>query len=92
MANRNNRILVPEAREGLNKLKGQVMAEKGYPAAKEHPEQAKYEVADDLGVPLNKGYNGDMQAKNAGKVGGNIGGQMVREMIQMAEQNLNKKR
>lgn len=85
MANRNNRILVPEAREGLNKLKGQVIAEKGYTVDKSNPDKAKYEVARDLRIPLKKGYNGDIKAKNAGKVGGNIGGQMVREMIQMAE-------
>lgn len=91
MAKQNHRILVPEARHDLNKLKGKVMAEQGYTSAGNDPEQAKYEVADDLGVPLKHGYNGDMKAKEAGKVGGNIGGQMVREMIQMAEQNNNKK-
>lgn len=83
MPNQNNRILVPEAREELDELKGRVMAKQG--------QDNKYEVADELGVPMKKGYNGDMKAKDAGKVGGNIGGEMVREMIRMAEQNLNKK-
>lgn len=83
----NKQILVPDAREELNQLKGQVMAKKGYPDAKAHPEQAKYEMADDLEIPLKKGDNGDIKAKNAGKIGGNIGGQMVREMIQKAEQD-----
>ncbi|HEX7063509.1 MAG TPA: alpha/beta-type small acid-soluble spore protein [Bacillales bacterium] len=88
---RNNKILVPEAREELDELKGQVMARQGYKNSQNQPQNAKYEVADDLGIPLEKGYNGDMKAKDAGKIGGNIGGQMVREMIQMAEKKLDKK-
>lgn len=88
---RNNKILVPEAREELNNLKAQVLAKQGYPVNKDNPEQAKYEVAEDLNIPLNKGYNGDIKAKQAGEIGGNIGGQMVREMIQMAEQSLDQK-
>jgi hypothetical protein len=92
MAKRNNRILVPEARQGLNQLQDKVMAEKGYKADENNSDKTKYEMAKDLGIPLEKGYNGNIKAKQAGKVGGNIGGQMVREMIQMAEQNLNNKR
>jgi hypothetical protein len=91
MARNNNRILVPEARDELNQLKAQVMKKQGYSVDPNHPDQVKYEVADDLDVPLEKGYNGDIKAKEAGKVGGNIGGQMVREMIQMAERSLDKK-
>ncbi|HET7578039.1 MAG TPA: alpha/beta-type small acid-soluble spore protein [Bacillales bacterium] len=88
---RNNKILVPEAREELNNLKAQVLAKQGYPVDKANPEQAKYEVAEDHNIPLKKGYNGDIKAKQAGEIGGNIGGQMVREMIQMAEQSLDRK-
>ncbi len=43
----------------------------------------KYEVASEIGVTLNKGYNGDITASNAGKIGGN----MVRKMIMYAENN-----
>lgn len=50
----------------------------------------KFEVAQDLGIPLKKGYNGELTAKQAGKIGGNIGGSMVKEMVKMAEQHLNK--
>lgn len=52
----------------------------------------KFEVAQELGIPLRRGYNGDMRARDAGrlggKIGGKIGGQMVRRMIQLAEQQL----
>lgn len=32
----------------------------------------KYEIAKEVGVNLKQGYNGDLSAKDAGKVGGNI--------------------
>ena len=56
------------------------------PAAKDALNKFKYEVASEVGVNLKDGYNGDISAKDAGK----IGGQMVRKMIQQAEDNLTK--
>ncbi len=50
--------------------------------------KGKYEIANELGIPLNKGYNGNITASNAGKIGGAIGGNMVKEMVRMAEQQL----
>ena len=44
----------------------------------------KYEVASEVGVTLKDGYNGDISAKDAGKIGGN----MVRKMIQQVENNM----
>ena len=32
----------------------------------------KYEVAKEVGVNLKQGYNGDMAARDAGRIGGNI--------------------
>lgn len=32
----------------------------------------KYEIANQVGVNLKQGYNGDLAARDAGKVGGNI--------------------
>jgi small acid-soluble spore protein D (minor alpha/beta-type SASP) len=89
MAKRNNKLLVPEARPAMNQLKNKVVTDKGYQTNGD-PNQAKFEVAQDLGIPLKKGYNGELTAKQAGKIGGNIGGSMVKEMVKMAEQNLNK--
>jgi small acid-soluble spore protein D (minor alpha/beta-type SASP) len=80
---RRNKILVPEARQGLDQLKAKV-------SHTNDPSQAKYEIANEQGIPLNNGYNGNIRAKDAGKIGGKIGGNMVREMIKMAEQQLNK--
>jgi len=38
----------------------------------------------EVGVNLKNGYNGDISAKDAGRVGGN----MVRKMIQQAENQM----
>ena len=56
------------------------------PEAREALNKFKYEVASEVGVNLKDGYNGDISAKDAGK----IGGQMVRKMIQQAEDNMTK--
>lgn len=54
------------------------------PEAKEALEKFKYEVASEVGVNLKQGYNGDISSKDAGRVGGN----MVRKLIQQAENNM----
>lgn len=81
---RRNKILVPEARRGLDELKAKVVQSQS-------PENAKFEAAEEVGVPLKKGYNGQLTSEQAGKVGGRLGGSMVRELVKMAQQNLAKK-
>lgn len=51
------------------------------PEAKDSLNKFKYEVANEVGVTLKDGYNGNISARDAGKIGGN----MVRKMIQQAE-------
>jgi len=85
---RNNKILVPEARAGLNQLKAKVMESKGYTVNEAKPEDVKYEIANELGIPLSKGYNGKLTSEQAGKIGGPIGGNMVKEMIRMAQEQM----
>lgn len=58
--------------------------QKVVPEAREALEKFKYEVASEVGVNLKQGYNGDISAKDAGR----IGGQMVRKLIQQAENNM----
>lgn len=58
--------------------------QKVVPEAREALDKFKYEVASEVGVNLKQGYNGDLSSKDAGR----IGGQMVRKMIQQAENNL----
>ena len=40
--------------------------------SKTHFENIKYEIAKEVGVNLKQGYNGDLTAREAGKIGGNI--------------------
>ncbi len=54
------------------------------PEAQEALDRFKYEVANELGVPLKKGYNGDLTSKQ----NGSVGGYMVKKMIQDAEKRM----
>ena len=62
--NGRNKIMVPNAREAMNKF--------------------KMEAANEVGVDLKQGYNGDLTSRQAGSVGG----QMVKKMIESYEKNL----
>ena len=65
MSNSNSyKILVPNAREAMNKF--------------------KMEAANEVGVNLKQGYNGDLTSKQAGSVGG----QMVKKMIESYENGM----
>ena len=55
--NNSNRLVVPGAREAMDKF--------------------KMEAANEVGVNLKQGYNGDLTSKQAGSVGG----QMVKKMM-----------
>ena len=54
------------------------------PAAREAMDRFKMEAANEVGVTLKQGYNGDISSKQAGS----IGGQMVKKMIQSYENNM----
>lgn len=54
------------------------------PEAKDALEKFKMEAAGDVGVTLNQGYNGDLTARQAGS----IGGQMVKKMIEKYENDI----
>ena len=56
-----NSVIVPEAREALDRF--------------------KMEAANEMGINLKQGYNGDLTARQAGS----IGGQMVKKMIEAYE-------
>ena len=54
------------------------------PSAREALNKFKMEAANEVGVTLKQGYNGDLTSKQAGSVGG----QMVKKMIESYEKNL----
>ena len=55
------------------------------PEAKEALNKFKMEAANEVGVNLRNGYNGDIAAREAGSVGG----MMVKKMIENYKQGLN---
>ena len=63
-SNNSNKLVVPSAREAMNKF--------------------KMEAANEVGVTLKQGYNGDLTSKQAGSVGG----QMVKKMIESYENGM----
>ena len=54
------------------------------PEARQAMANMNQEVANELGINLNKGYNGNITAKDAG----NIGGNMVKKMIEAQERSM----
>jgi hypothetical protein len=54
------------------------------PAAREAMDKFKMEAANEVGVNLKQGYNGDLTSRQAGS----IGGQMVKKMIESYENGL----
>ena len=57
------------------------------PEARQAMANMKQEVANELGITLNNGYNGDITARNAGYIGGN----MVKKMIEAQEKQMSGK-
>ena len=54
------------------------------PEARAAMDKFKMESAQEVGVNLKEGYNGDLTSREAGSVGG----QMVKKMIESYEKNL----
>ena len=59
-------------------------SKKVVPEAKSALDKFKMEVANEVGVNLKEGYNGDITAKEAGS----IGGQMVKKMVEAYENSI----
>ena len=54
------------------------------PEARQAMYNMKHEVANELGITLNQGYNGNLSSKEAGQIGGN----MVKKMIEAQERQM----
>lgn len=54
------------------------------PEAKSALNRFKYEIANELGVPLTDGYNGNLTSKQ----NGSVGGYMVKKMIEAQERQM----
>jgi hypothetical protein len=65
-------------------MSNQTSSKVNVPEAREAMDKMKYEVASELGVPLKKGYNGDLTSAQNGYVGG----YMVKKMVEDYENKL----
>ena len=54
------------------------------PEARAALDNMKYEIARELGINYNQGYNGNLSSKDAGHIGGN----MVKKMIEAQERQM----
>lgn len=54
------------------------------PEAKSAMDRFKFEVANELGVPLTDGYNGNLTSRQ----NGSVGGYMVKKMIEAQERQM----
>lgn len=57
---------------------------KSNPQARAALDKFKYEVANEIGVNLKQGYNGDLTSKQAGS----IGGEMVKKLVSKAANDM----
>ena len=57
------------------------------PEARQAMNNMKQEVASELGITLNNGYNGNLSSRDAGS----IGGTMVKKMIEAQEKSMSGK-
>jgi len=64
--------------------KTQTSSRTAVPEARAALDQFKYEVANEIGVPLKQGYNGDLTSAQNGYVGG----YMVKKMIEAQERQM----
>ncbi|WP_028778178.1 alpha/beta-type small acid-soluble spore protein [Shimazuella kribbensis] len=81
--------LVPGSRAQLDNLQTKLISEElGKSFA--NKEEAKMELAKELGVPLKAGSNRDLRSEDAGKVGGAMGGRLVKELVAMSIKSLQK--
>ena len=89
-AGQNNARLNGERREvkaiwkGSFKMANNSNNQINVPEAREAMRNMKHEVANELGITLNQGYNGNISAKDAGHIGGN----MVKKMIEAQERQM----
>ena len=54
------------------------------PEARAALDNMKYEIARELGINFNQGYNGDLSCR----ANGNVGGYMVKRLIEQAERQM----
>ncbi len=81
---RNREKLQKSCKRRKTKMASRSSNRTAVPEAKGALDKFKYEVANELGVPLSEGYNGDLTSKQ----NGSVGGYMVKKMIEQQEKQM----
>jgi len=81
---RSNDEVTKSCKRRKNKMASRSTNRAAVPEAKGALDKFKYEVADELGVPLTDGYNGDLTSRQ----NGSVGGYMVKKMIEQQEKQM----
>jgi len=90
MARKKRNYAIPGIEQEMQSFKANIMKREGYEVNLQRPDDVKFEVAKELGVPLRSGDNGQLTTESVGQIGGKIGGTMVREMIRIAQEQIAK--
>src|SRR5687767_9404421 len=80
---RGRKLIIPESREALNHWQAKWLQEARGTKATD-PANLPREIAHQLRIPYHPHGNGEMTAKEAGKIGGIIGGQTVKKLIEIS--------
>ncbi|SFX72527.1 Small, acid-soluble spore protein, alpha/beta type [Thermoactinomyces sp. DSM 45891] len=92
MARKRKRLLVGSARSEVDRLQTDVLNRK-LGTAFTSREDLKVEIARQFDIPYqSKGSNRSMRAEDAGKMGGTMGGILVKELVRMSMETLSKNR
>lgn len=80
-ANQNQGAQAPQTQQNTNTSNTNRVS---VPEAKGALNNMKYEIANELGINLKQGYNGDLPSRQAGY----IGGYMVKRLVEQAERQM----
>lgn len=91
MARKRRRLLI-EGAQAVDRLQTDVM-NRELGTSFVNKEDVKVELAKQLDIPYqSRGSNGDLRAEDAGKIGGKMGGLLVKELVRMSMESLSKNR
>lgn len=92
MARKRRRLLVEGSRAGIDRLQTDVM-NRALGTSFTNKEDIKVELAKQFDIPYQpQGSNANLRAEEAGKIGGAMGGNLVKELVRMSMKSLSKNR
>lgn len=92
MARRRRRLLIEGAHVAMDRLQTDVI-NRALGTSFTNKEDVKVELAKQFDIPYqSQGSNGNLRAEDAGKIGGTMGGLLVKELVRMSMESLSRNR